>query len=177
MAFKNIVNIITKYPKFFFSTTLLVTAPIGNYGLKRRAYSELIRPTDDKLKKGTCPCVPAVVRKTMIPHQDISKRIHMMYFPNKDRVDGDFGVIIGPSGSGKTVAVKDLCEKHPKGVLYVEIVALHMFHKDLATSIGMRLVPTKIEDLILGYFSEEYRHHYKLSTNLEEAVDMVMCTL
>ena len=45
------------------------------------------------------------------------------------------------------------------------------------TCLGMRLRPNKVEDLILGYISEEYRHHYRLPTNLEEGVNMVMCAL
>ena len=70
-----------------------------------------------------------------------------------------FGVILGPSGSGKSVAIRDLCEKHLKGILYVEIIKPIIFHKDLATCIGMTLQPSNIEDLILGYLSAEYRHH------------------
>lgn len=42
----------------------------------------------------------------------------------------------------------------------LEIVEPKVFHKDLATCLGMRLGPSNIEDLILGYISDEYRHHY-----------------
>ena len=42
----------------------------------------------------------------------------------------------------------------------MEIVELKIFHKDLATCLGMRLRPSNIKDLILGYILEEYRHHY-----------------
>ena len=72
-------------------------------------------------------------------------------------MDGHFGVILG---SGKTVAVTDLCERYPNGVMYLEIVEPNMFHKDLATWLGMRLHLSTVEDLILGYIYAEYRHHY-----------------
>ena len=67
--------------------------------------------------------------------------------------------------------MRDLCKKHPKGV---EIVEPNIFHKDLATCIGMRLQPSNIEDLILGYVSAEYRHHYRLLKTLEEGVNVAM---
>lgn len=115
MAFSKIYDTITKYPRLSFFVSLVVATPMGNYALKKRARSELLRPID-KLEMGTRPFVPLKTRESMIPRQDISTRIHDMYFPNKLFQDGHFGVILGPSGSGKTVAVMDLCEKHPEGV-------------------------------------------------------------
>lgn len=150
MAFWRIFDTIKKYPKFSFAVSLLLTAPIGNYGLKKRARSELVKPIDDTFEKGSHPSIPLQVKNHMIPRKKISEKIYDMYFPNKVSLDGDFGVVLGPSGSGKTVAVMDLCEKHPKGVLYMEIVEPEVIHYDLATCMGMRLWPTNIEDLILG---------------------------
>ena len=83
-------------------------------------------------------------------------------------------VVLGPSGSRKTVAGMDLCEKHPKGVLYMEIMEPEVFHYDLATCMGMRLQPTNIEDLILGYISAEYRHHHQLPEKLVQGVNTIM---
>ena len=37
--------------------------------------------------------------------------------------------------------MRDLCEKHLKGVLYVEIIEPNVFHKDLAACTRMRLQP------------------------------------
>ena len=91
-----------------------------------------------------------------VPCPDITDKIYEMYFPNEQKKLGHFGVILGPSGSGKSVATRDLCEKHPKGVLYVDIVEPNVFHKDLATCIGMKLQPNNIEDLTLGHVPAEY---------------------
>ena len=92
-------------PEFYFVASLLLIAPIGNYGLKRRARSELVRPIDDTLEKGSRPLLPLQVRNNMIPQKEISTTIYEMYFPNKLMMDGHFGVILRPLGSGKMVAV------------------------------------------------------------------------
>ena len=65
-------------------------------------------------------------------------------------------MILGPSGSGKTIVVMDLCEWYPKGVLYMEVVEAAVFVEQLAECIGIRLGPSNLEDLALGYISNEY---------------------
>ena len=110
----------------------------------------------------------------MMPCEDVSKLIFDMYFLKRASIKGHFGVILGPSGSGKTIVAMDLCERYPKGVLYMEVVEVAVFAEQLAKCIGIRLGPSNLEDLALGCISDEYRYHYNLPAELSKGVNTVM---
>ena len=48
------------------------------------------------------------------------------------------GIIIGPPGNGKTYAIRELCNKHPKGVLYYEVTNPDELVTGLSQEIGMK---------------------------------------
>ena len=53
----------------------------------------------------------------------------------KFQLDNSFttlGMIKGPAGSGKTYAVRKLCNKYSKGVLYFEITNSRTFVTDIS---------------------------------------------
>ena len=69
-----------------------------------------------------------------------------------------FGVVIGPSGSGKTSAIRNLCSRHPEGVLYHEISKPSSFVTNLSKELGMKTDPENVFDLILGRITKRYTH-------------------
>ena len=171
MMFLRVLNIIRRYPKLSFFIGMALATPIWNFHLNRRACTQLIKPIDYRLERGSKSCVPQVVKKVIVPCEDVSKLIFNMYFPKRASIKGHFGVTLGPLGSGKTIVVMDLCKWYPKGVLYMEIVEPAVFAEQLAECIGIRLGPNNLEDLVLGYISDKYRHHYNLPAELSEYGD------
>ena len=58
----------------------------------------------------------------------------------------------------------------------MEITEPLMFPQKLAAKIGMRLGPSNVEDMMLGYLSSEYKHYYELPSSTLKAVDIVTDT-
>lgn len=90
----------------------------------------------------------------MLPWEELSELIRELYISvTADKNVGYFGIILGPSGTGKTTIVSNLCKKYPEGVIYVEITEPLRFPTQLAARMGMRLGPSNMEDVLLGYLS------------------------
>ena len=62
-------------------------------------------------------------------------------------------------------------------MLYYNVCEPEMFTKELAEEIGMKVGPSNIFDLILGYFSSDLFLYYHLPENKNEAVSTIFKTL
>ena len=111
-----------------------------------------------RLQSGSKPSMPISSEKA-IPRPLIEREITQEFLTESKDEFSRFGVIIGPSGCGKTYAIRHLCNKQAKGVLYYEI---DVFSKGLGQEIGMKLSATKTFDLLLGYVSQAYCHYHVL---------------
>ena len=90
----------------------------------------------------------------MIKRDDLSTQINELFFPGVEPKEKNyFGVVVGPTGTGKTSLVTSECNKHPGGVLYYNACEPRVFAKELAEAVGMKIAPSNILDLLLGYFS------------------------
>ena len=76
--------------------------------------------------------------------------------------------MVGPMGSGKTTLVLKLCNEFPQGVLYYHAMNPKVFCKGLAEAAAMKISPSSIFDLILGYFSSDYFMYYRISEEKQE---------
>ena len=141
-----------------------------------------------KVEIGHRPKIPHKNPNAMIPRESISNQMVSLFFPhlNGDTDSTDestrqtkksFGLIVGPTGSGKTALVTKECNRFPKGVLYYNVCEPEMFTKKLAEEIGMKVGPSNIFDLILGYFSSDLFLYYHLPENKNEAVSTIIDTL
>ena len=71
-------------------------------------------------------------------------------------------MMVGPMGSGKTTLVLKLRNEFPQGVLYYHTMDPEVFSEELAEAAAMKMSPSSIFDLILGYFSSEYFMYYRI---------------
>jgi len=127
-----------------------------------------------RVEMGTCP--PS--EDNMIPRRTVTDEIVNLFFPktNHEFQDYDqrtFGLIVGPTGTGKTALVTKLCSMLPEGVLFFEVREPKAFATGLAKSLSMKIAPSNIFDLFLGYFSSDYFMYYRLSEDQEVALDSI----
>ena len=67
-------------------------------------------------------------------------------------------------------------QEYPQGVIYVEITEPKSLPEQLAFKMGMRLGPTDVVDVFLGYLSSGYKHYYELPPDPLIAFDFVIET-
>ena len=119
---------------------VLFGVPVIDFVLKRKDAKYLNAPVLKKLASGTKPRITQDGR-VMIPRREIAKDLVNMCLPQSNNDSSKFlrfGVVIGPSGSGKTTAITEMCNRHPKGVLYYEIGEPKNFVNGLSKSIGLK---------------------------------------
>ena len=114
----------------------------------------------------------------MIPRPHIANDLARFFLPQPETSQSmRFGVITGPSGSGKTQAVRELCSKFPRGVLYYEVTEPNGFVRSLSQEMGMKLEPTTFLDLALSYISESYCHYHVLPKCQLDGIDYAIGVL
>ena len=114
----------------------------------------------------------------MVPRPEFAATLKGLFLLEDKQKDSTcFGAIIGPSGTGKTLAVKDLCNRYPEGVLYHEVWEPKRFVEALAEDVGMKIKPDNVLDLLLEYVSKNYVHYHPLPQGTLEGVAVVMDTL
>ena len=149
----------------------------GLYGLdrklKKRAAVSLLDPVVEKLEKGT---KPSIRLNYMVERREIWEAIERTFITGTGREIGGFGIIFGPSGSGKTIATRKVCNDHPKGVIYVELKGLkgdYSFVSAMINQMGLKVKPTGIVDLFLGYLSSTYISHHQLPGDPWASMDYI----
>ena len=131
-----------------------------------------------KMEEGNKPRIPHRNPQLMIAREDLSNELFEFYFPGGGpKVKNYFGVVIGPTGTGKSALVTSECNKHPGGVLYYNACEPQVFSKRLAEAIGMKIGPSNILDLLLGYFSSDVFVYYHLPGDQLEAIDLIFKNL
>ena len=140
----------------------------------------------NRMEEGSKPCIPHRDPKSMIPREELSKEIVDLFFPVSDKSPASsnanfkdtFGLIVGPTGTGKSALVTKECNRFPKGVLYYNVCEPTVFARKLTETVGMKIGPSNIFDLVLGYFSSDTFVYYHLpEKRQEEAVDLIFETL
>lgn len=156
----------------------VVFYPITDRYLRAKAIQELIDPVISKMEMGSRPVVSL---SSIYPRPELNDVLKKLYLDRySDNLHKDlvcFGVVVGPSGTGKTVAVKNLCQQFPEGVLYHEISQPECFVQALAEEIGMKTKPTNIFDMLLEYMSKKYVHYHRLPDCPIEGTGIVINTL
>ena len=176
---KSAFSWIHRNPKISIPIGGFIGSGIINSYLKRTAEKERYSPVYQKLVSGSKPSIPFHFdSEKIIPRPDVADAIKAKYFPNvQNETKTRFGVIIGPSGSGKTYMIRDLCNKSPEGVLYLEITQPDTFVHKLSEEIGMKTAPTTMFDLIYGFIYEKYTHYFVLPESQLLGIDMVIRVL
>ena len=158
--------------------TGIAGSPIIDIYLKRKAKKELLSPIYRKLISGSKPSVLLHSNAIMIPRPHIANDLARFFLPQPETSQSmRFGVITGPSGSGKTQAVRELCSKFPRGVLYYEVTEPNGFVRSLSQEMGMKLEPTTFLDLALSYISESYCHYHVLPKCQLDGIDYAIGVL
>lgn len=175
-ASQRVIEIMRKHPRIvpYAVGTVATAVAIQQYmkfattSLQKRVYKQMLR--------GTRPPVP--VGAEWIPREEISKELVDLFFPKGGELRRTFGLIVGPTGTGKTVLVSDLCNQYPEGVLFYEVREPKTFASGLARAVSMKISPSNVIDLVLGYFSASYFMYYRLSNETqEESMDIIFETL
>ena len=100
---------------------------------------------------------PNLVDTTVYLPRDDTELLHWFVHCNlKGNTGKQYGVIVGPTGTGKTSMIRSMCNKFLNGMLYCEVTEAKKFMRELAVSLNMKISPSNITDLILGYFSTTY---------------------
>lgn len=145
LKFGRVFSSMMVQPETTIATGMILSSPILNFWLKKRAKNQLITPLDDVLERGSKPCLPRTTEDNVICQEKLKASVMEFFIPAKaDKESGYFGVVLGPSGIGKTTVVCSACREYPQGVIYVEITEPESFPECLAEKMGMRLGPSRM---------------------------------
>ena len=173
---------LTLYPKVLGYSIIIGGGAIGAHQYMKRQTKSLEVAVYKNMEKGS---KPPMSTKNSIPREDIEEEIKICFFPDYKKVGNretdkhGFGIMVGPMGSGKTTLVLKLCNEFPQGVLYYHAMNPEVFCKGLAEAAAMKISPSSIFDLILGYFSSDYFMYYRISEEkqVEAAIRTIFGTL
>ena len=135
--------------------------------LEKTVYKKLVRESIPKL----IPC------RYEIPRNNDELLYWFIQCNLQSDTEKQFGIVLGPTGTGKTSIVRKLCNNMPKGILYYEVAEPLNFTNKLAKELGMKIAPSNLLDIVLGYFSTTYTMHYCLPSGQKQALDMIVETL
>ena len=170
------------YPRLLGFGIGVVTTAITAHQYMKFQTQALEESVYKNMEKGSKPLLP---KKRLIPREDIAEEVKRFFFPEykagkretDDKYANGFGIIVGPTGSGKTTLVVNLCNKFPQGVLYYHSMEPEVFSENLAETVAMKIHPSSIFDLVLGYFSSDYFMYYRLSEKPKVAVRTIFKVL
>lgn len=116
-----------------------------------------------------------------VERSDLEKQLSEVVLPMFDELENNpenkkrsFDVVLGPSGSGKTALIRQVCARHPQGVLYYEVFNPNQFPKELGQAAGMILKPQNLFDLAISYVSDAYQQYHVIPENLSDGASYVM---
>ena len=157
----------------------ILTAAFGVHHYMRVQTTRLEESVYKQIETGSVPRIPHREPSNMVPREDLAKEMVYLFFPydRQTRKRTTFGLIVGPTGTGKTALVTKECNTCPEGVLYYNVCEPKVFAHELAEAVGMKVGPSNILDLVLGYFSSDTFVYYHLPKNQEEATNMIFKTL
>ena len=123
-----------------FVTATMFTVVFGypaDWYLRNRAKRDLHTPVVTKINLGSRPNLSV---ENVVPRPELAATLKGLFlFDDKQKDSTCFGAIIGSSGTGKTLAVKDLCNRYPEGVLYHKVREPKRFVEALAEDVGMKI--------------------------------------
>lgn len=143
--------------------------PVIDYWLRRHGEREMTMPVYKELERGSKPDLS--FKKHVIPRQDVVDEIKELMFSCSTPTR--FVVVIGPSGCGKTTAIREVCNKFPKGVVYTEIMEPRTFVRKLSNALNMKVAPRNFLDVLLGYVSERYTQYHVLPESQPEGINTI----
>ena len=172
--YREVRGFVKNHPRFVPSAVGLMATTSFAHIYMKHATASLEEDVYNQLLMGTMPHVPAA---EMIRREGISEELVDLFFPRAGKLRRKFGLIVGPTGTGKTVLVTNLCNSYPEGVLYYEVREPKALATGLARAVSMKIAPSNVFDLVLGYISSTYFMYYRLSKSQEVAVDTIFETL
>ena len=93
---------------------------ICGYSYVSRRHEKLRQPVYKKIINRSRPKL--LYGDTVIPREDDKL---LQWFIQRDLAcdpcNKQFGVVVGPTGTGKSALIREVCNKDPKGTLYVEV--------------------------------------------------------
>jgi len=123
----------------------------------------------EKLEKGTSfdPSTTEDVAY-VVPWPEHIANLTRWFFEGKMIDSTRFGV---PSGSGKTYLMTKLCNEYKSSYLYHKILEPDSFVTGLSETVGMKVAPSTILDVMLLYFTGKYtccfNHSGRLLRNIK----------
>ena len=143
-----------------------------DYYTSTYAHRQRIGNIDCTIKSGTCPSL-LNPDKAHVNRKDLKKVIHSKFFTTQS--GEGFGVIIGPSGTGKTSLIREICNDHPQGTLYFEVLNDDI-PGSLARAIGIRTAPAAptLTEIILPKVSSRYELSVPLPSDRKLALHLVL---
>ena len=117
----------------------------------------------------------------MLYRDDLHNKITELFFPRAQLPTAEegrgFGLIVGPTGTGKTTLVRTACAELPGGVLYYNVRETKDFCTELAETVGMKIAPSNVFDLLLGYFQSDDFVYYHLPQKQDQGVSRIFKVL
>jgi len=149
---------------------------------KRRMAAQVYR----QLENGTMPKISrSPLIGDMLYRNDLHDKITELFFPRAQseaqlptaEEGRGFGLIVGPTGTGKTTLVRTACAELPGGVLYYNVRETKDFCTELAETVGMKIAPSNVFDLLLGYFQSDDFVYYHLPQKQDQGVSRIFKVL
>ena len=164
------LKFLRSYPRSTLCVGVTGCAPFLNLYLKKiKVNEELYKPVYKKMEMGSRPNIGITDKNRMVPRDELSAMISEFlklsprhHEAGKGNQKARLVLVVGPSGTGKSVLMRDLCNKFPHGLLYLEVVEPASFPTNLAKEIGMKLSPSNVLYLVLGYVFNDYRLYHDM---------------
>lgn len=178
-----LLNFARRYLRSTLCVGLIGCAPVANWYLKRiKVKEELYKPVYKKLEIGSRPNVGITDEKHVVPRDNISTMISefLKLSPRhheskeNEQPKAKLGLVMGPSGTGKSILLREVCNKFPHGLIYIEVVEPVSFPIALAKEISMKLAPSSVLDLLFGYIYSGYKLYHDIPKEKKESLEMVM---
>ena len=138
-------------------------------GISIAAHRKRIAKVDANITSGTRPRLLTDKDDIHVDRTRLKEVIYRKMFKTQGEIG--FGVIIGPSGSGKTAVIRELCNEHPTGSLYLEATNTEV-PEELAKVMGLPIMGQSM--LSLGLVDSIYKYRITLAKDRKVALEHVL---
>jgi len=165
---------ISKNPYKAGTFAIIVTSPVMDYWLKRKANHDLVESVLKKIEAGTKPSLPVGYLTNMVRRPKLDKELYKLFYPTSPTKDKFFGIVMGPSGTGKTFAIRNLCRSYPSGAIYYEVREHSFFAENLSKEVDLKIKPSNVFDLAIACLSDKYVRYVHLPESSVESTAIIL---